>query len=333
MVPSNREELAARCARLQSASRAQATKRAYDSDWRHFEAWAAANGLPAMPTAPETVALYLAAFAEALSPATLERRVAALVVQHRANGYNLDTKSSEIHDTLAGLRRLCATISRAKTPLITSDLAIILEALPDNLTGVRDRAMLLLGQAGAFRRSELVALDFDDLTFRADGLVIRLRDGKTATPLAPEQKGIPRSSDSAACAVAAVTAWLMRAHLSDGPLFRPIDRLGRISSQRLAGRAVARILRRAAIAAARSGGLPRAKAEAWAAQFGAHSLRSGFVTAAAGGGGAEWAIQQVTGHKRRQTMMRYLRPASAIAVARAARTGATGVSGSGPPGG
>ena len=107
--------------------------------------------------------------------------------------------------------------------------------------------MLLLGQAGAFRRCELVALDAEDLTFGSEGIVVRVRHGKTATELAPELKGIPRGGDPALCPVTAVKAWLIRAHLAAGPLFRPIDRLGRIGKERLAGRAVARILRRAAL--------------------------------------------------------------------------------------
>ena len=129
-------DLAGRAALLQAASRAPATERA-DADWRHFTAWAEANGVTPLPAAPDTVALYLAAHAGTLSVATLERRVAALVVAHRTQGHRLDPCNRAIHDTLAGLRRLHATPSKAKAPLTTDELTPILAALPDDLAGAR----------------------------------------------------------------------------------------------------------------------------------------------------------------------------------------------------
>ena len=165
-----------------------------------------------------------------------------------------------------------------------------------DLKGLRDRAILLLGFAGAFRRSELVALNIADLEFCADGLRVSIRKSKT------DQEGlgatIAVAPGSIACPVDAVRAWIRAAGISDGPLFRPVTRTGKISPRRLSARAVAELVK----AYARRAGLK-------AADFSGHSLRSGFLTSAAARGASIFKMMDVSRHKSIDTLRGYVRDA------------------------
>lgn len=158
---------------------------------------------------------------------------------------------------------------RSRKAPATADkvLAMVAEAGAD-LKGLRDRAILLLGFAGAFRRSELVALNVEDLEFCDDGIRVTIRKSKT------DQEGlgatIAVALGSIACPVQAVRTWLETASISSGPIFRPVTRKGTISSRRLSGRAVADLVKKYA----QDAGLK-------AGDFSGHSLRSGFLTSAA----------------------------------------------------
>jgi integrase len=155
---------------------------------------------------------------------------------------------------------------------------------------------LLLGFAGAFRRSEIVALDVGDLVVRREGLVVTLRRSKTDQEGQGVVKGIPRGRHAPTCPVRAVGAWIAAAGLTEGPLFRPIDRHGTIRPQRLADFHVARLIKRLAVAC----GLD-------ASQYSGHSLRAGLATAAAAVGVAERAIMRQTGHRSERMLRRYIR--------------------------
>jgi len=186
------------------AATAPATRRAYRSDWADFAAWCERHSLTALPAAPETVALYLAALAQVAKVSTVGRRLTAIAKAHRAAGHDTPTKSEVIHLTMRGIRRTHGVAPTQKAPAVLADLRAMLAVLPNNLLGVRDRALLLLGFAGAFRRSELVSLDVTDLHFGERGLTVTLRRSKADQEGEGTVKGIPFGRHGLTCPVMAV---------------------------------------------------------------------------------------------------------------------------------
>jgi site-specific recombinase XerD len=292
-------ELGERAAAFARSAIAANTQRAYRADWADFLDWCQSVGRTPLPAAPITVGAYLSDRSGILKVSTLNRRVAAIASMHRTAGHGLDTNHPAIAQVLAGIRRTYGTHQQAKTAILTDDLRRMVRALPaTSLWGLRDRAVLLIGFAGALRRSELAALDLVDIHVNADGVEILIRRGKTDQEGVGRELGIPRSKRSATCPVAALEAWLdvvkSPVHLSDGPLFRAIDS-GRLTKRRLQGEAIAEIVKRAA---ARIGIDPKTVA--------GHSLRSGFCTSAARGGADLSFIMQQTGHKSADVARRYV---------------------------
>jgi site-specific recombinase XerD len=291
-------------------AKATSTLRAYGSDWRHFVGWCEQHQLPSLPASPETVGLYVTVLAETHKVATLQRRLSAISVAHQAAGHESPTKHVVVRTVMAGIRRTKGTAQTGKAPLLTPELKQLVAALPEGKLGLRDRALLLLGFAGAFRRSELVALDVADLQFGRDGLTVTLRKSKTDQEGAGQKKGIPYGSNPDTCPVRAVQDWITAAVLKEGPLFRPLNRHGQIKAQRLSDRAVARVVQRAA----ESAGLD-------AAQYAGHSLRAGLATAAAQAGVSERVIMQQTGHRSLPVLRKYIREGSLFRENAAAQVG------------
>jgi integrase len=199
-------ELGTRAAEFARTSRAPATELAYRSDWGDFARWCAAAGLCSLPAEPITIGAYLSDGASKLQSSTLSRRVAAITAVHRLAGHRFDSRHPAIARVLSGIKRVHGTHQDRKTAVLTEDLRRIVKALPTTLAGVRDRAVLLIGFAGAFRRSELVALDLVDLKINAGGVVLTIRHSKTDQEGAGRDVGIPRSRSrrSATCQVAAL---------------------------------------------------------------------------------------------------------------------------------
>ena len=159
------------------AARAPATLRAYAADWRGFSVWCAAHSVDALPASPQTVALFLADLPG--RPATLRRKLAAIAVMHRAAGHESPTAHGMVRATLAGICRERGIAPRPKTALLVGELRTVLATCGDRRIDVRDRALLLIGFAGALRRSELVGLDVGDVRFEGEGVVLRLCRSKT----------------------------------------------------------------------------------------------------------------------------------------------------------
>jgi site-specific recombinase XerD len=273
---------------------APSTRRGYAIDWRDFESWCRAHRLAALPAAPKTVGLFLTARAAALKLATLKRRLAAIAKRHRLAGADLDLSHPAIRDVLAGIRRWRGSDASPKHALSPSQLRSMLRAASTGVRGRRDRALLLLGYAGALRRSEIVALDCDALQFSTRGVALIIRRSKTDPLGKGAVIGIPSGRNPQTCPVRALKSWLAAAAIEDGAVFRGIDRHGRILG-RLSDRGVARIVKRCAAAA----GLD---AEA----VSGHSLRSGFATSAAAAGADLAAIMLQTRHRSASTARRYI---------------------------
>jgi len=289
-------EIAADARDYVAASRAENTTRVYRTGWKQFTAWCDEHGVVALPAGPETVALYVADLAKDAKPATIDLRLAAISAAHRAAGYDSPTKQEAVRLVRRGVRRTLGTAQRQVRPLTVPELRTMLEGLGSDLAGCRDRALLLLGFAGAMRRSELVGLDVADLTEGSDGLTVRLRRSKTDQEGAGRTIGIPFGSNPVTCPVRAWRAWLEVSGITEGPAFHPVDRHGHIGLTRLSGQAVALVLKRLST---RAGLDPR--------EVAGHSLRAGLATSAAAAGVPERVIAATTGHRGTAMLRRYIR--------------------------
>src|SRR5579883_2797225 len=290
-------------------SKAANTRRAYRADWGHFSAWCEARSRVALPAAPETLVCYLTELAATHKVSSLSRRVCAISQAHQAAGCEPPTRVPAVRALMAGIRRAKGTAAAAKRPVLTADLKRMIETLPDTLRGCRDRALLLVGFAGAFRRSELVALDWQDIEFGNEGLTITVRRSKTDPEGQGRKIGIPYSRKAAHCPVRALEKWRDSAGGDGGPVFRPVDRHRNLGKARLSDKAVARIVKRT---------LP---GNYQAAEYAGHSLRAGLATAAAMGGASERSIMNQTGHRSLATLRRYIREGSLFLENAAAKTG------------
>jgi site-specific recombinase XerD len=282
-----------------AASRAENTTRVYRTGWAQFTAWCDKHGVRALPASAEIVACYVADLAKTAKPATIDARLAAISAAHRAAGHDSPTKEEAVRLVRRGVRRTLGTTQRQVRPITVPDLRTMLEGLGTESAGCRDRALLLLGFAGALRRSELVGLDVAAVTEGTDGLTIRLRRSKTDQEGAGRTVGIPYGSNLVTCPVRAWRAWLELSGITEGPAFRPVDRHGRIAAARLSGQAVVLVLKRLASHA----GLDPA-------EVAGHSLRAGLATSAAAAGVPERVIAEQTGHKGTAMLRRYIREGS-----------------------
>lgn len=279
------------------AARAANTIRAYRADWRDFAGWCTERGRSALPADPSTVALYLSDLSNRAKVSTLNRRLWALGQAHQLAGYEAPSHSPLIRELMAGIRRVQGSAPAGKAPLLVEDLRRMLAVLPEGLLGIRDRAILLLGFAGAFRRSELVGLDVEDLALEVEGLVVHLRQSKTDPEGQGRKIGIPRGNSAAGtCAVEGVRQWLEKSGIESGALFRVMTRHGKVFDKRLSGEAVALVVKRYVD---HLGYDP--------ARFAGHSLRAGFATSAAARGKSERSIMLQTGHRSLTTVRRYIR--------------------------
>lgn len=289
-------KLAARAREFADGSQADSTQRAYRADWRDFVDWSNLRGRPSLPADAETVALYFTELADAgKRVATIDRRRAAIAFMHKMHGHDSPTHKPLVDEVMAGIRREVGIAQQGKAPVLTTDIRAMVDSLEGDLRGVRDRALLLIGFAGAFRRSELVALTVEDIEEHAEGLLITIRRSKTDQEGEGRVVGIPRGRRPETCPVRAYQDWRHAAGIANGPVFRGISRHGRLLGP-LSDRGVARTVKRAA---ERAGLDPE--------QYSGHSLRAGLATSAALSGAADRDIMQQTGHKRVETLYRYIR--------------------------
>ncbi len=280
-------------------SKAQNTLRGYRADWREFCQWCEGKGLTPLPASPESVASYIAECAGRLKVGSIQRRLNAIAEAHKAMGLDSPTGAGMVRATLKGIRRTLGTAAAQKAPTLTADIRAMVEASDAGLIGARDRALILLGFAGAFRRSELVGLEVADCAFGKDGLTVTLRRSKTDQEGAGRKVGIPYGSNPDTCPVRTVQAWLENAAIAAGPLFRSINRHGHVQAGNLSPADVARVVKKLAERA----GLDPAK-------YAGHSLRAGHATAAAVAGASERSIMNQTGHRSVQMVRRYIRDGS-----------------------
>lgn len=298
-------EAAAIVRAYQQASKADSTVRAYRSDVVVFQAWCVRFGFRSLPASPEAVAGFLAHEAEAgRSASTIGRRLAAIRYGHKLVKAADPTDDEDVRATMKGIRRRLRVAPTQKAAATVDVLQMLLARTPDTLTGKRDRALLALGFAGAFRRSELVALDVEDLREDPEGLRVTVRRSKVDQEGAGFVKAIPTGRYIQP--VRLVREWLDAAGITAGPVFKPVSRSGNVrwldangEPARLTDRSVANILQAYCTAA----GLD-------ASAFGAHSLRAGFITSAAERGADLAQIMAQSGHRNADTVLGYVRRAN-----------------------
>ena len=276
--------------RLISASLSEGTKRGYRHDIDQFEAWGGT-----IPASPETIAAHLAHLSSTHKTATIVRRVTALSKAHEAIGAPNPTKSEIVKATMRGIKRTIGTASREAKPVLREDLFQMLECMGDSTKEKRDKAILLLGFAGAFRRSELIGLNVADIEHVRQGIIVTLRRSKTDQTGAGYRLGIPFGR-SRWCPIKHLTDWLDHAKIENGPIFRGINRHGHVADQRLSGEAVSIIVKERAEAA---GFDPNA--------YSGHSLRAGLATSAVIAGVSTLSIRRTTRHASDQMLARYVR--------------------------
>lgn len=285
-------------------SSAPATLRAYKADWTHYAAWCAEAGFVPVPAAPATVGAYLASLGETHAPTTIRRRLAAIGKMHRFNDLPWNAAHRDIQAPLQGLLREHGRPVQ-KAAALTLDMLRDLVATCDlSCRGRRDRALLLLGFAAALRRSELVALQVEDVAEVAGGLRLRIPRGKTDQAGQGAEIGLPRGKHAETCPVRAFHDWQAVAKRKAGPLFRRISTGDRIGDRAMHPDAVQRILvRRVAMAGLQLTGFDR---------MSAHALRVGFISEAYAQGVRDEDIMRHTRHRDLRTMRGYVQRAGLV---------------------
>lgn len=295
--------------RLSENRHAANTRKAYRSDFNHFVDWCehasneSGTHLEALPAEPATVWLYLSALvandnAAGYKIATLERRLSAIKWMHETNGHPSPTTHTRIRELIAGIRRTYGAPKHQVEPLTTDQIARMISTLDlDTTIGIRNRALLLIGYASAMRRSELANINRHDLHRSPDGIRIHLTGSKDDQEHHGRHIGIPHYPNAPLCPVAALDAWLTHADITNGPVFRRVDRHGNIATRPLAPGSIPPILKKMAATA----GIP-------ADRIAGHSLRAGHATTAHLNGATDRAIMNQTGHKSADTLNHYIRP-------------------------
>ncbi len=296
-------ELESKVAQALQASRAESTLKAYRTDWADFTLWCESAGLDSLPATAATVAAYLAELAnpsdnrKPLAVSTIERRRASISEAHKMGGEANPALDPLVRQVMKGVRRQRGVAPKnRKTGLSTADIKAMVGGLdPVRSIDVRDKALLLIGFATALRRSELVALEVEDVEDHSEGLLVHLRRSKTDQEAAGRKIEVAYGEHLDTCPVRAYRAWLDESAIDSGPVFRGVDRHGRLSPTPLAGNSIARIIKRHAH---RIGKNPD--------DFAGHSTRRGFSTEASRNGAPERTIATTTGHTTTKGLRPYI---------------------------
>ena len=272
------------------SSKSLNTLRAYKADYRDFALFCAKHGFKSMPSDPKILSLYLTQLSQTSKFSTLKRRLASISVIHKLSGHYIDTKHPMITENLMGIKRVKGSYQKAKKPILIDDLKLIVNAInKEKREKIRSKntALILIGFAGGFRRSELVGIDYEDLDFVTEGVKIFVKRSKTDQSGEGMTKAIPYFSNSNYCPVISLKDWLKKSEIKSGKIFDMSDKSVALT-----------IKKYTAIA-----GLDPNK-------YSGHSLRSGFATSTAELGAEERSIMAMTGHKTTQMVRRYIQEAN-----------------------
>ena len=272
------------------SSKAINTLRAYKSDYKDFAAFCIKNGFKPMPSEAKIITLYLTHLSKSSKFSTLKRRLASISVIHRLSGHYIDTKHPMITENLMGIKRIKGSHQKAKKPILINELKFIINAIDkdeNEKSRFKNRALILVGFSGGFRRSELVAIDYEDLDFVTEGVKIFVKRSKTDQSGEGMTKGIPYFSNKNYCPVISLKNWIEKSQIKSGKIFDMSDKSVALTVKKFA-----------AIAGLDSN------------NYSGHSLRSGFATSTAELGAEERSIMAMTGHKTTQMVRRYIQEAN-----------------------
>jgi len=271
-------------------SKALNTLRAYKADYKDFASFCIKHGFKSLPSDPKTLSFYLTHLSKKFKYSTLKRRLASISVIHRLSGHYIDIKHPMITENLMGIKRIIGSYQKAKKPILINDLKLIVNAISKDKNETRryeNKALILIGFAGGFRRSELVSIYYEDIDFVTEGVKIFVKRSKTDQSGEGMTKGIPYFSNSDYCPVISLKNWLKKSEIKSGKVFDMSDKSVALN-----------IKKYTAIA-----GLDSNK-------YSGHSLRSGFATSTAELGAEERSIMAMTGHKTTQMVRRYIQEAN-----------------------
>ena len=272
-------------------SKSPNTLRAYESDYKDFSAFCKKNNFNPLPADPKILSLYLTNLSQTSKFSTLKRRIASISIIHKVKGHYIDTKHPIIMENLLGIKRQKGSNQKAKKPILISDLKIIIDVInKDKIKEnrkLRDKALILVGFAGGFRWSELVALEYEDIEFVRAGVKIFVRRSKTDQSGEGMTKAIPSFDNALYCPVVHLQNWIYELKIKKGKIFSISDK------------SVALIIKKYANLAGLDGD-----------KYAGHSLRSGFATSTAESGAEERNIMAMTGHKTTQMVRRYIQEAN-----------------------
>ena len=271
------------------------TRRIYRSDFNIFREWCEAQNMQWMPAFPNSVAQFITEQAlSGIKPSSLARRLAAISMVHRV----LDCPNPTTHEivklTIKGIKRAYGTAQDKKAPATADRIESMIANCPETLIGLRDKALLLIGFAGAFRRSELVALTVNDIERTPEGIKITIRKSKTDQEGQGQLIGILNGTRFRA--VDALYNWLHKSGIKEGFLFRRIRKGNSVQIAPLTDHAVAVIVKQYA-----------SKAGFTVDNFSGHSLRAGFITSGAQAGADLIKLMEVSRHKKTDTILGYVR--------------------------
>ena len=272
------------------SSKASNTLRAYKSDYKDFASFCLKNAFKPIPSEPKIISLYLTYLSKSCKFSTLKRRLASISVIHRLSGHYIDTKHPMITENLMGIKRIKGSYQKAKKPILINDLKLIVDVIDKDKkekNRLKNRALILVGFAGGFRRSELVAIVYEDVEFVMEGVKIFVKRSKTDQSGEGMTKGIPYFSNSDYCPVISLKNWIEKSEIKSGKIFDISDKSVALTVKKYT-----------AIA-----GLDSNK-------YSGHSLRSGFATSTAELGAEERSIMAMTGHKTTQMVRRYIQEAN-----------------------
>jgi len=285
------------------SSKSSNTLRAYKSDFKDFNNFCLKHGQKSLPTEPKIVSLYLTYLSKNSKWSTLKRRLVSINLIHKLKGHYLDIKHPIIIENLLGIRRSIGSIQRGKKPILVNHLRSIINVINQQnnqeLKKYRDKTIILIGFGGGFRRSEIVAIDYEDLEFVKEGLKITIKKSKTDQFGEGMIKGLPYFDNEIYCPVINLKKWLEISKIKKGSIFRRFSKGSKLTNNRLTGQTVALIIKKYLNLA----GIENSN-------FGGHSLRSGFATTAAEFGADERSIMAMTGHKTTQMVRRYIKEAN-----------------------
>ena len=272
------------------SSKASNTLRAYKSDYKDFASFCLKNGFKPMPSEPKIISLYLTYLSKSCKFSTLKRRLASISVIHRLSGHYIDTKHPMITENLMGIKRVKGSHQKAKKPILINELKLIVNAIDkdkNEKNRFKNRALILVGFAGGFRRSELVAIVNEDVDFVPEGVKIFVKRSKTDQSGEGMTKGIPYFLNANYCPVISLKNWIEKSEIKSGKIFDMSDKSVALTIKKYTALV----------------GLDSNK-------YSGHCLRSGFATSTAEWGAEERSIMAMTGHKTTQMVRRYIQEAN-----------------------